>query len=336
MGGRGGVALGFLLAASGASPSSADAVVTFESGAQGWVGPSGPGGTTFIDTTGGNPGRNLRTIFSDFGITFHNSTNPAFVGDYGATPTVTLAIDVKVESIDFFGSPVPRPWLVDLRDYDDPWPGYPYKSVWYKFADISAAANSVWTTYTVAIADTASTTMPPGWGGTGYEDPETFEPTLPPGTTFADVLAGVDEIALTTFEPGWFFGETAFDVRIDNVSIFTAPPPVPGVSGALLLAKSPTPGMLVLSWGASCGTNVVNYGIYEGEIGSFDGHTRIDCLDGGGDRTESVTPGSGDRYFLVVPLGIGAEGSYGTDSLGDERSRGAVTCRAVQDTGSCF
>jgi hypothetical protein len=279
----------------------ADAVVTFDSGLEGWVGPSGPGGFTVIEATGGNPGKNLRTVFSDFGVSFVNSTHPEFVA---------LAIDIKVQSINFFGSPVSRPWLVDLRDYDDPWPGYPYKSVWYKFADISQAANSFWKTHTVTIADTASATLPAGWGGSGYEDPKTFEPTLPPGTTFADVLAGVDEIVYTTLEPGFFFGETAFDLRLDNISIFKWPPPVPGSAGGLAVARSSvTAGALVLSWAESCGEDVLNYGIYEGALGAWTTHARIDCFDGGSDRSESVTPAAGDRYYLVVPLGSVAEGS---------------------------
>jgi len=325
------------VAIAGGGVARADAIVTFDAGFEGWIGPSGAGGFTVIEPTGGNPGKHLHTVFQDFGITFRNSTHPEFIGDYGATRTVTLAIDVKVESISFFGSPVSRPWLVDLRDYDDPWPGYPYKSVWYKFADVSQAANSFWKTYAVTIDDTASETLPPGWGGTGYEDPVTFEPTLPPGTTFADVLAGVDEIAYTTFEPGFFYGETAFDIRLDDISIFKGPPPMPGATSGLLLGRSPvTPSALVLSWAASCGTDVLTYGIYEGALGSWASHARIDCFDGGSDRSETVTPAAGDRYYLVVPLGSTAEGSYGTDSWEVERPPGLSACRADQDVSPCF
>ena len=71
----------------------ADTTVTFDSGAEGWVGPTGVGGTTSIDALGGNPGSNLHTIFSDFGITFRNQTNPDFVGDYSRFANLTLAID---------------------------------------------------------------------------------------------------------------------------------------------------------------------------------------------------------------------------------------------------
>ena len=50
------------------------------------------------------------------------------------------------------------------------------------------------------------------------------EPILPEGVTFADVMATVDEVAFTTFEPGWFYGPTVFDVRIDNLRIERSAP----------------------------------------------------------------------------------------------------------------
>ncbi len=193
-------------------------VVTFDDGAEGWSGPQGPGGTSGVVPTGGNPGANLRTVFNNFGITFVNSTNPAFVGDYTAATEVTISVDLKVDQIAFFGQNVSRPWLVEIRDYDGATGGYPWNSVWFLFSNISAAANGNWTTFSVTF-DPRSTTLPPGWGGTGAEDPTTYEPILPPGVTFADVLAGVDALTFTTLQPGYFFGFTDFDLRLDNISI---------------------------------------------------------------------------------------------------------------------
>lgn len=219
----------FVLAVVGSS--SADtSIITFSDGAEGMVGPSGPGGATTIELSGGNPGANMHTVFNNFGIEFRNNSNAAFVGDYTAGATVTLSIDVRVEDISFFGSPTSRPWTLDLRDYDDPEPGFPYTSVWFKFADISAGAHGSWTTFSVTIDDTSSAELPSGWGGTGAEDPHTAEPTLPPDRTFADVLAGIDEIAFTTLEPGFVFGFTDFDLRIDNVTITTPGMIVPAAS----------------------------------------------------------------------------------------------------------
>ncbi len=196
----------------------ADTVVTFDAGTAGWT------GIGVIEPAGGNPGRHYHVVNPDtFGITITNNTNPEFIGDYTATPSVTLSIDLKVEDINFFGSPVSRPWLVDLRDYDDPEPGYPFTSVWYKFADVSEANTPDWTVLSVTIDDTRAAALPPGWGGTGAET-GLGEPILPADRTFSDVLAGVDEIVFTTFEPGFFYGFTAFDLRIDNIAIATAGP----------------------------------------------------------------------------------------------------------------
>jgi hypothetical protein len=68
-------------------------------------------------------------------------------------------------------------------------------------------------------------TLPAGWGGTGAEDPNTFEPTLPPDRTFASVLAGVDEIVFTTFKPGFFYIDEYFDVSVDNIAVTFVPEP---------------------------------------------------------------------------------------------------------------
>ncbi len=199
----------------------ADATVTFDSGAEGWEGPAGGGGSTVIDATGGNPGANLHTVFNDFGITFTNDTNAAFVFDYTTVGSLRLGHDIEVEAIDFFGSPVSRPWLVELRDYDEPEKGFPWTSVWFKFADVSAAEQGNWTRFAVTILDASATALPPGWGGYGAEDAG-GNPILPPDRTFASVLAGVDEVAYTTLEPGFVFGFTDHDVRLDNLSIETA------------------------------------------------------------------------------------------------------------------
>lgn len=201
-----------------ATPAAASTVVTFDAGAEGWIGPAGGGGSTSIEATGGNPTFNMHTVFNNFGITFRNDSNAAFVFDYTTIPSVTLGIELRVEAIDVLGSPVSRPWLIELRDYDDPPKGFPWVSVWYKFADISAAAHGSWTGFSVSIADTFAEELPDGWGGYGAEGPG-GEPMLPADRSFTDVLAGVDEVAWTTLEPGFFFTFTDFDLRIDNVTI---------------------------------------------------------------------------------------------------------------------
>ena len=59
----------------------ATTTVTFDNGLEGFGGPQGPGGTTGIEPTGGNPDANLHTVFNNFGIEFRTDTNTDFVGD---------------------------------------------------------------------------------------------------------------------------------------------------------------------------------------------------------------------------------------------------------------
>ena len=60
---------------------------------------------------------------------------------------------------------------------------------------------------------------------------------LPEGVTFADILKGVDQIAITTLVPGFFYGFTDFNIAVDNISITPgAAAPVPEPSVLALLA----------------------------------------------------------------------------------------------------
>lgn len=219
------------LLGTGASAGTMSTVTTFENGLEGWVGPAGSGGGTSIQP-GGNPGNALRTVFNDFGITFRNSTNPGFVRDLSSQSNVTFSVDVRVNSIFFFSQEVSRPWLVEFRDFDNN-SSYPWDSVWYLLTpELSQANNSEWTTFSITF-DGTSTGLPAGWGGYGDEDPNTFEPILPANRTFSDIMATYDEIAITTLQPGFFFGFTDHDVLLDNITLAV---PTPGAATLLGVA----------------------------------------------------------------------------------------------------
>ena len=208
-------AIGTMAMASAMSASAQSTVVTFDSGWNGWSGPTGTGGASMIEPDGGNPGAHAHTIFQDFGITFRTDSNPAFIGDFTRSDTVTVGIDVKVESVSFDGTPVSRNLLVDFRSHALAQNGYPWTSVWHTLTLIQAGQD--WATYS-ATFNPGDQALPAGWGGYGDEDANA-NPQLPPGVTFADVMANVDELAFTTLEPGWFYGFTDFDLRIDNLRI---------------------------------------------------------------------------------------------------------------------
>lgn len=184
----------------------------------GWIGPLGLGGATNFDPDDGTPAPSLRTGFQGIGITFRNESNPAWVRDYSAFDRVTFSFNVKVNLIRFGFTPVSRPLVLDLRDFDSTPAGFAWSSVWFKFADVSQLTHGQWTTFSVTIENPKSADLPAGWRGDGALD-GSFEPVLPPGVTFADVLRGVDRVALTTLQPGMVFGESLFDVAIDAVTV---------------------------------------------------------------------------------------------------------------------
>lgn len=219
---------------------------TFDGGTDGWgvffANDGGLGDFNLPD--GGNPGANLQFYMVDtFGVSLHNDSNAAVIGDYSRfSDGVKLGLDVKVNSIvydPFFsgGMQVSRPLVVELVDNNPEGSDLPYTSVWYKFGDISLATNGEWTHLEVTINNVEAAALPAGWGGYGAEDPVTFEPILPADRTFASVLDSVDEIRFTTFEPGWFFGFTQFDLQYDNITVSP-------------LTNAPEPATLLLAAGA--------------------------------------------------------------------------------------
>ena len=211
-----------LAVAAGACLALPGSTTRFDEGAEGWEGPQGIGGIgTFIDEKDGDPVPGFHTIFNDFGVTFRNSTNENYVQDLTQVVGFSFGIDTKVNEIAFFGTDVSRPWLVEFRDFDAGPGGNQFASVWFKFADISAATHGAWTRFSVDVLFDDYGSLPDGWRGAGAEDPMTFEPMLPAGITFADVIAGYDELAVTTLEPGFFFGFTDHDIVVDNITLAT-------------------------------------------------------------------------------------------------------------------
>jgi hypothetical protein len=203
--------------------SASHAIVTgFESGTEGWS----VSGRDNISLVGGNPGANMDVELIDvFGAETRNNTNADFLGDYTLRGgPLRLAIDYKTNSISFFGQQVSRDLVLEIVDYNPPGSAYPYVSVWFKLGEISQAQPG-WRHFETTIADPNQTTLPPGWGGTGDEDPVTFEPRLPPDRTFTSVLRSVDELRFTTFTPGFFFGFTDFQVQVDNITLAVVPEP---------------------------------------------------------------------------------------------------------------
>lgn len=133
-------------------------------------------------------------------------------------------------------------------------------------------------------------------------------------------------VEVTVTETTGSFGGTSPGAVPDGAS-------VPGPE--LTVQKHPgNPANLDLDWSASCSPTATDYSVHEGTIGSWYSHAAIQCGTFG--ATQSViTPGAGSRYYLVVPLDPGQEGSYGKDSAGNERPRSSARCRSRRNTTSC-
>ncbi len=147
---------------------------------------------------------------------------------------------------------------------------------------------------------------------------------------------------------GWEVDDIAFS-GIDNSPFCTLvvdaglclhPGGVPEVaaSGAPLLVdkNAGDPSLIDLSWGASCGSDVGAYAVYEGALGAYYGEVPLGCAVSGTSLAGQV-PGAGSRYYLVAPLSSlgNKEGSHGLATSG-ERPLSPSSCRAVLDTQSCF
>ena len=95
--------------------------------------------------------------------------------------------------------------------------------VFFEAGILGTAFTPDWTTLSVTIDDPTSAALPPGWIGFGDSN-QFFEPVLPAGVTFADILADVTQFDVTGAVPGFFFGDVVIDVRIDNIAV-TVPEP---------------------------------------------------------------------------------------------------------------
>jgi len=92
-------------------------------------------------------------------------------------------------------------------------------------------------------------------------------------------------------------------------------------------------GTIQLAWAASCSAGDSDYAVYEGSIGSFAGHAPRACSTAGA-LSFAFAPAAGATYYLVVPVNADREGSYGTDTNGNERPQGASAC-APQTVHAC-
>lgn len=191
-----------------ASPVTA-VTVDFSNGTEGWL--SGDFNNT-ADPSLGNPAPSLHAVTSNFGVYFQNQTNPAFTGDYTVVPSLMLSADLLTNSINHFGAEISRDLYLTLTDFGQN--GAPDATVYYDLGTLHKDPS--WKTLSVTIGDTSATALPAGW--TGFGNPNGSQ-TLPDGRTFGNVLANIDRIEFTTFQPGFAYFSVYNDIAIDNIGI---------------------------------------------------------------------------------------------------------------------
>jgi hypothetical protein len=279
------------------------------------------GGTFYeaYDVVRHDPTTTTYSIFfcgGPMGIPAGSNVDAAFLRTGDASPLV-LSFDVPTD-LTGLGGGIYDP--ADLVEFQKTGPGCAGWTLVGLFFDGSTATPPVPDYYDVTGADRRS-----GRTYMSFDIPSTLGPTYLPG----DMVwwdPGLPGFGLYEMLPGWPGN------RSSRVDAFTFPPD-PGVVTTMYVDKSSlTAGDLTITWTASTSAGGEDYGIYEGTIASpwSYNHAAVDCNDAGGDLTEDITPGSGDRYYLVVPHHPDMEGGYGTDSGGTQRPQGSSPCRAVQ------
>jgi len=196
------------LAAAGTAGAASAATTTFSNGDEGWI------GNAEVDASIGAPAPGFHSLVENFGLTWRNSTNPDFIGDYTATLDLTISLDVLTNSISFAGTEVSRGMFVWLTDIGDPADFTDDVSLVYQLGTLSSDLGD-WQHLAVTIADTRAVALPTGWIGVDGDG----NTALPAGRSFSDVLAHVGEITFSTYEPGYFYGFTDFDVVGDNFTV---------------------------------------------------------------------------------------------------------------------
>ena len=228
--------LALLAALTGASalatPVSGTTTVDFSNGLEGWNGATNSGPYVPIET-GPNGTPAMHTDAYLYFTQYWTRDNQAFLGNYAAYGSVTLGLDVMVNSMtQLNGEPMARNFVVELRDYDKASTNAPYSSVWFNLGTVDGAAPGM--QHLSVTFDPRSDTLPAGWGG--YGDPGFFGDTLPPAQTFRRLLSDVDEVVFGTATPGNLYIEGIFDLSIDNISISTVSAVPEAGTWAMLMA----------------------------------------------------------------------------------------------------
>lgn len=193
---------------------------------------------------GGESGNYLGIPLIDaFGVTLHAASGP-LTGDLTQYGGLEFSLSMRTFAFNNFdGQPIDpafRPLTLQFVDTGDPDDFTDDVSVYVVSGSLPQVKDE-WSTISFTVPTTMGAGLPAGWGGTGDEDPETFEPILPADRTFESVMQSVDEVRITTFQPGFFYGFSFYEVGVDNLVVRAVPAPgaiaVMGVAGVGMLRR---------------------------------------------------------------------------------------------------
>jgi hypothetical protein len=191
---------------------------------------------------------------------------------------------------------------------------------------------------TVDVAHSAGTDLIGTTSGASL----TFTPAnfaVPQAVTIqADPDSGTDAATFSVSSAGLTTQRVDVNTMNKPIAGYESPGRVADTAGdrdtPLTIGKSATtPGDIELDWGPSCGAGS-DYSVHQGVLGIWYGHDKKLCTTQGA-TSATLTPGPGGFYFLIVPLDLTREGSYGVNSSGIERPPSANTCRTASDNTSC-
>lgn len=164
---------------------------------------------------------------------------------------------------------------------------------------------------------------------------------LDPGTTYYITVTAMSDFtnpesgAMTTYESTLY--PTQIPAQPVDLPIEVSAATTGGSgSGAVPSGTSARPGtpltlvkgpgsMITLNWGASCQASDTDYNVYEGVLGGSP--MPVTCGTAGA-TSWPLTPGGGNRFYIVVPTNTSVEGSYGLQKPVLERPVSPSACQA--------
>ena len=178
-----------------------------------------------------------------------------------------------------------------------------------------------------------------GGNGVAYL-PATYDASKLFGTiAYGGSSQGATAVGAYAITPGGLWSnQPGYDIKDISgtltISAAAAVGRVPDGASGTPFRVSKSGSQLDLAWGASCGAAATDFAVYEGTLGTWYSHSSLVCSTSGA-LSATVTPSSGDRYYLIAPLSASKEGSYGTRTGGTEIPQGSSPCKASQDLSAC-